>query len=121
MHKDIILVSGFAVTHRGFPLDRGGDDTGDLQPGEMKLIPLGVGESAEAVILPIKGLDVGAGPGEEWEGSLEGGIVGVILDGRGRRPFNLPEDHSVRVNKLQIWSQTLDTYPERFLSMGGGK
>ncbi len=92
-----------------------------ILPGEMKLIPLGEGEKAETVIIPSKGLDVGAGPGEKWEGNLEGGIVGVILDGRGRQPFNLPEDHGKRVKDLQTWSQTLNTYPERFLSMGGVK
>lgn len=95
--------------------------TEKILPGEMKLIPLAVGEKAETVITPIKGLDVGNGPGEKWEGNLEGGIVGVILDGRGRQPFNLPEDHGKRVKDLQTWSQTLNTYPERFLSMGGVK
>ncbi len=92
-----------------------------ILPGEMKLIPLGEGQKAETVIVPSKGLDVGAGPGEKWEGELEGGVVGILLDGRGRRPFILPEDHGERVRKLQAWSRTLDTYPERFLSMGGGK
>jgi uncharacterized protein (TIGR01319 family) len=92
-----------------------------ILPGEMKLIPLGVGQKAEAVISPHKNLDVGSGPGETWRGVLEGGIVGIILDGRGRRPFNLPEDNAERVRMLQKWSRTLDTYPERFLRMGGAK
>ncbi|OPX29656.1 MAG: hypothetical protein B1H09_06100 [Gemmatimonadaceae bacterium 4484_173] len=90
-------------------------------PGEMKLIPLGVGEKTTAVITPVKGLDVGNGPGEVWEGTLEGGIVGIVLDGRGRHPFNLPEDDAKRVQMLQTWSQTLNCYPERFLTMGGGE
>lgn len=102
------MPDGTTVTHR-------------ILPGEIKLVPLGEGEKAETVITPFKNLDVGNGPGEKWEGILEGGIVGVILDGRGRRPFGLPQDHSERVKKLQNWSQVLDTYPERFLSMGGGK
>ncbi len=90
-------------------------------PGEMKHILLGSGEKAKAVITPIKGIDVGNGPGEIWEGELEGGVIGLIFDGRGRHPFNLPTEDSERVNKLQVWSQTLDSYPERFLTMGGGK
>ena len=92
-----------------------------ILPGKMKLIKLGVGEKAEAVITPSKGLDMGNGPGEIWQGTLEGGIVGIILDGRGRRPFVLPEKDKERVELLQEWSQTLDTYPERFLTMGGVK
>ncbi len=92
-----------------------------IVPGKMQLIKLGVGEKAEAVITPSKGLDMGNGPGEVWRGTLEGGIVGIILDGRGRRPFVLPEKDKERVELLQEWSQTLDTYPERFLTMGGVK
>ena len=90
-------------------------------PGELKHVALGAGEKVKTVITPIKGLDVGNGPGEIWEGTLEGGVVGLILDGRGRHPFNLPEDDANRVKMLQAWSQTLVTYPERFLTMGGGK
>ena len=90
-------------------------------PGQMKQIILGEGEKAQAVITPIKGIDMGNGPGEIWEGTLEGGIVGIVLDGRGRHPFNLPTDDRERVKMLQNWSQTLNTYPERFLSMGGGE
>ncbi len=92
-----------------------------ILPGKMKLIKLGVDEKAEAVITPSKGLDMGNGPGEIWQGTLEGGIVGIILDGRGRHPFVLPEKDKERVELLQEWSQTLDTYPERFLTMGGVK
>jgi hypothetical protein len=64
---------------------------------------------------------VGEGPGKAWTGTLEGGVVGLVLDGRGRRPFNLPEDDVKRVEKLQEWSAALNTYPERFLSLGGGR
>ncbi len=92
-----------------------------ITPGELKHVALGAGEKVKTVITPIKGIDVGNGPGEIWEGTLEGGVVGLILDGRGRHPFNLPEDDANRVKMLQTWSQTLVTYPERFLTMGGGK
>ncbi|MFO7949120.1 MAG: glutamate mutase L [Candidatus Fermentibacteraceae bacterium] len=90
----------------------------DLQPGEIRVIPLAVGEKAGARIEPAKNIDVGAGQGDAWEGDLEGGVVGLILDGRGRQPFNLPEDHSERVQKLQEWAKALESYPERYLHMG---
>lgn len=86
---------------------------------EMKVIPLGVGEKAAAVIKPAKGQDVGAGPGEIRTCTLEGGVVGLILDGRGRQPFILPENESDRVEKLQEWSKALDTYPPGLMGKGG--
>ncbi len=90
-----------------------------IERGRMAVVPLGVGEKAEAVIRPEKSLDVGAGAGREWEGELEGGVTGVILDGRGRQPFRLPEDRKERVSKLQEWAASLESYPERYLDLGG--
>ncbi len=98
----------------------GSNKTETIVRGEMTVIPLGVGEKADAVINPAKGQDVGAGPGEVRTCTLEGGVVGLIFDGRGRQPFNLPEDETERVNKLQEWSKALDTYPPRFMGKEGG-
>jgi uncharacterized protein (TIGR01319 family) len=92
-----------------------------VEKGRMLVKPLGVGEKVEAVIRPEKNLDVGAGPGNEWTGQLEGGVVGLIFDGRGRNPFLLPEDDSTRIDKLQEWSIALDIYPKRFISLEGGE
>lgn len=99
----------------------GSTRTESINSGVMRLVPLGAGEKVNAEIVPAKGLDVGEGPGKTWTGTLEGGVVGLVLDGRGRRPFNLPEDDVKRVEKLQEWSAALNTYPERFLSLGGGR
>lgn len=73
--------------------------------GEIKVIPLGRNEFLEATIEPGKNLDVGAGKGKAVEMKLEGGTVGVILDGRGR-PFNtnLGAD---RVAKLRTWLESM--------------
>ncbi|MBN2609582.1 MAG: glutamate mutase L [Candidatus Fermentibacteraceae bacterium] len=92
-----------------------------IEKGRMLVRPLGVGEKVEAVIRPAKNLDVGEGPGNEWTGQLEGGVVGLIFDGRGRSPFLLPQDDSARIGKLQEWSTALDIYPERFISLEGGE
>jgi hypothetical protein len=91
-----------------------------ILPGQLRVMELGTGEKVRAVISPVKGIDVGNGHGREWQGTLEGGVVGLIIDGRGRQPFELPENDAERVQKLQEWSRAMDTYPERFLSLGGG-
>lgn len=92
-----------------------------IKRGKMFVLPLGVGEKAQAVIKPAKNLDVGSGPGIEWTGELEGGVVGLVFDGRGRQPFNLPEDDSERIAKLQEWAKALDIYPDRFLNLEGSE
>ena len=92
-----------------------------IERGKMFVLPLGVGEKIQAVIKPAKNLDVGSGPGIEWTGELEGGVVGLVFDGRGRQPFNLPEDDSTRIAKLQEWAKALDIYPDRFLNLEGGE
>jgi uncharacterized protein (TIGR01319 family) len=131
--NDCLIKLGHCVAPAG-PAKRGGSlaevkltmpdgttKTESINSGVMKLVALGAGEKVNAEIVPAKGLDVGEGPGRTWTGILEGGVVGLVLDGRGRRPFNLPEDDVKRVEKLQEWSAALNTYPERFLSLGGGR
>lgn len=82
----------------------------EVRFGEMTLIPLGVGEKAKAQIEPTRGFDAGAGRGKKLEVEVEGGVVGVVIDGRGR-PFSLPEDVDRRIEKLHQWNKALDIYP----------
>ena len=82
-----------------------------LSVGEMYLLKAAVGESARLKISPHKGFDVGAGPGKPLTVSVDGGVVGLILDARGR-PIALPENKSERVRKLQEWQKALSVYPE---------
>lgn len=79
---------------------------------EMRHYPVGVGEHAEATLTPLAShLDVGAGPGKKWTGRLRGGVVGLVIDTRGR-PIVIPEDAAVRVPLLQKWVAALEEYPE---------
>jgi uncharacterized protein (TIGR01319 family) len=83
----------------------------ELAFGELKLIPLSVGEKARIHARPARGFDLGAGKGGEIEVEAEGGVVGLIFDTRGRNPFVLPVEASVRVPKLIEWIKALDAYP----------
>jgi hypothetical protein len=78
--------------------------------GAMAVIPLGVGETGRAVIEPAKSLDMGEGKGRPVEATLKGGVVGVIVDARGR-PFGLPADKARRIQKLNEWKEALGLYP----------
>ncbi len=78
--------------------------------GEMAVIPLGPGEAAAARISPTRRFDVGEGRGAPLEAELHGGVVGVIVDARGR-PLALPEDTETRDEALRRWWRALDVYP----------
>jgi len=91
-------------------------EKGDIMFGQMKLIELGIGEDgiplkAKAEFTPARGFDLGRGKGTKIEGSVSGGVVGIILDGRGR-PFNLSTEAKIRVAKLKEWMLELDIYPK---------
>ena len=42
---------------------------------------------------------------------VNGGVVGIILDGRGRCPFNLSERSEERILNLSKWSKATNEYP----------
>ncbi len=86
-------------------------EKGKLMPGEIKLFPASY-EPLKAKLIPGKGMDVGAGKNDPLETTIYGGVVGIILDGRGRQPFNIPTDPKERVARLLEWSRVTNEYPE---------
>jgi uncharacterized protein (TIGR01319 family) len=88
----------------------GGPVQGTLKFGELQLLPLGLNEEAMVQLTPARNVDVGAGRGEAVERRVRGGIVGVMLDGRGR-PLDLPRRLEDRVRLLKQWHQAVDLYP----------
>jgi uncharacterized protein (TIGR01319 family) len=88
----------------------GRSETHDVRYGEIKLIRLEAGQRATVTVTPARGFDLGAGPAKLVSRELTGGVVGIILDGRGR-PFSLPTDRAARVATLGEWNRALDLYP----------
>jgi hypothetical protein len=78
--------------------------------GDIKTLTLPVGETAQAVVRPERGFDVGAGAGKEYEAEVHGGLSGVIIDCRGR-PLALPDSERARIEALNRWATQLDAYP----------
>ncbi len=78
--------------------------SGEMRVGDMKLYPLGLGETARVAIQPERGFDFGAGPGRAVERDVEGGTVGLILDARGR-PLQVE-------GGVEGWVRALELYPE---------
>lgn len=78
--------------------------------GEIRRYPLGPGEEATLEAVPTKDFDLGAGKGKKVAERVKGGIVGLILDARGR-PLNLAKDPQRRVEQLKRWAKAVDLYP----------
>jgi len=86
-----------------------------LNFGEIFKIPLATDEEATIVLSPRSGFDVGAGLGKRLEDTIFGGVVGVLVDGRGR-PLTLPKEDGERRRLLLKWFKALDLYSEDLLS-----
>jgi hypothetical protein len=56
---------------------------------------------------PTRQFDVGAGYGKVWDGMVKGGIVGVVIDARGR-PLKLSDDEDKRMQQLRKWLTAMD-------------
>lgn len=74
--------------------------------GQLRLIPLGENEEAEAEIAPARGFDIGAGKGKSRSVRLQGGVCGIFIDARGR-PIALPGSQSQRISKMREWLHAL--------------
>ena len=88
-----------------------GGEKRDVKFGEMILMKLEDGQKAAVHVEPGKQFDVGAGKGKTRTIEAVGGVVGLIIDCRGRRPFDLPADTATRVRKLTEWNKALTVYP----------
>lgn len=86
---------------------QGGADTSfRMVPGALVRYGLRPGEQARLTIHPLREHDFGAGPGKPWRGTVTGGRLGLVLDGRGR-PVALPGGDQIRQAKLLEWLGTL--------------
>jgi len=82
----------------------------DLRFGEILKLDLPLGVKAKVYLEPIRGADVGEGRGKKFAAEVEGGVVGLIFDGRGR-PLVIPEREEERIESLMRWFESLDVYP----------
>ena len=79
--------------------------------GDLVLLPLPTEGAVRMTATPERGFDLGAGKGRPLQAEIRGGVVGLIVDARGRRPFTLPSDRDERIARLRIWNQALNAYP----------
>ena len=81
-----------------------------IPSGELKLYKVGMDEVVQVKIQPNRHFDAGAGNGQVVETEVRGGVVGLVIDTRGR-PLEMSADTAQSVEDLKTWLQTLDVYP----------
>ena len=88
----------------------GGRREGELRIGELVLLPLEDGETAQMSLRPGRRWDAGAGPGQAINAVVHGGAVGLVIDGRGRPIELAPND---RLRQMAAWQRALNLYGEQ--------
>ena len=81
-----------------------------LRFGDLRLYPLELGKTAAITMQPASGVNLGAGVGASITREVQGGVVGLMLDGRGR-PLQLPTDQQARIDALTKWHNAVGLYP----------
>ncbi len=119
--KDCLVYLGTCVAPKGrgkpgktcfsYDVSGGANESGEIAFGDLKLIPLGVGETATVAVSPARGFDCGAGSGKKITREVKGGTVGLILDGRGRA-LELPEDRAECQRVIRGWVDAVDLYQD---------
>jgi hypothetical protein len=75
--------------------------------GTVKVIRLAAGERATLELHPTRRFDMGLGePGRGVTAEADGGILGLVIDARGR-PLELPADVAERRKTVQAWLTSL--------------
>ncbi len=92
-------------------LPDGQEKADSLLYGELKLIDLKEGETADIEITPTRHFDVGRGKGQKMEEKVRGGVVGLVIDARGR-PLSLHKDKVRRIEQITKWNKAFRAYPD---------
>ncbi|MDW8289856.1 MAG: glutamate mutase L [Armatimonadota bacterium] len=111
--RDCLVILGTCIAPVGTTKDgdevctlRIAGETHQLRYGELRVFPLHEGEKMEVEIRPTRQFDVGAGRGRPLTVTVEGGVVGLMVDCRGR-PLALPQRDAERIAKLQTWLKAM--------------
>ncbi len=117
--KDCLVFLGTCIAPKGqgklgkpcfsFTLTGALTERGTLNVGDMKLIRLSGEQTCEMEVTPEKGFDMGAGSGKPVKRMVRGGMVGLILDARGRA-IAVPQAEAERRAAIARWAAELCIY-----------
>lgn len=93
----------------------GGSETVEVPHGTIQIVPLRPDQRASLTVRPAAGFRVGSGePGKalktESGQEVKGGLVGLIIDARGR-PLRFPAERDARYIQARRWWSAFDAIP----------
>lgn len=102
------LPQGQTAIRVGVEYSNGRQVTAEVMSGSIEIIPLKLNEQALLTLYPAPTVDVGLGPGERARAAeeIDGGLVGLIIDARGR-PLSFPANEHERQARLLQWMQAM--------------
>ncbi len=100
------LPQGQVALRVGIEYSNGRQVTAEVMSGSIEIIPLRINEQAMLTLYPAPTVDVGLGSGERARAAeeIDGGLVGLVIDARGR-PLVFPTDETERHARLVQWMQ----------------
>ena len=93
---------GTPVLRARLTYEDGSDARAEVKFGGLEILPLGIGQTARLTLQPVNRSDIGNGPGRNATLQIAGGVMGVVIDARGR-PLALPEDPVRRRELFKKW------------------
>jgi hypothetical protein len=95
--------SGTPVLRMNISHENGEETSLEVRQGELRRIPITVGQQARVQLTPLQQFDIGMGsPGRGGSLRLTGSALGIVIDARGR-PLLLPDNPAERRQKLTGW------------------
>jgi uncharacterized protein (TIGR01319 family) len=89
---------------------------GDIRLHKLGLDKDGLPVEVQIEATPTRAFDLGEGHGRTVKKKVRGGVVGVVIDARGRPLLTTP-DRAKRIEQIVKWTKEMDCYP----SSGGDK
>ncbi|PUA33652.1 MAG: methylaspartate mutase [Zestosphaera tikiterensis] len=125
--KECLVPLGTVVAGKGFDalgekvadveltFDDGREENVVLRFGEIVRISIPYNVEVEVSVKPSRNFDFGAGAGKPVSRKVRGGVVGLVLDGRGR-PIYLPASDKERRKLVLGWFKSMDLYPHQLMN-----
>lgn len=103
------MTPGQVAVRVGVEYSNGRQQEIDVMAGTIRVIPLSMQEQALLTLFPAPRVDVGLGPGERARAAeeIDGGLVGLIIDARGR-PLLMSPDETERQARIRQWMQAME-------------
>ncbi len=94
--------AGTAILRVRVKYQSGHESTVNVHQGNIQAIGIPVGQRARVFIDPLHRANIGYGPGKGTSIQVVGGLLGLVVDARGR-PLEIPDHPEKRRNLFEKW------------------